>query len=185
MAKKSEAKSNKIFLGIALLFLGLLLVVPSRQTTTVDSFASEPVRITGLSQEKIDDNKIPRRVLIPDIKIDLKVGKARNIEGYWEVFPDKAGWGEGSGLPGNKGNQVIFAHARQGLFLPLRESKVDMRIYVLSSEGWYLYQIEAIKEVYPNQTEVIEATQDETLTLYTCSGYKDTKRLIVIAKRIN
>ena len=54
----------------------------------------------------------------------------------------------------------------------------------LSQKDWFTYEVKEIKEVFPNQVEVIAPTPDEPLTLYTCSGYKDQKRLIVISKRI-
>ena len=55
---------------------------------------------------------------------------------------------------------------------------------ILTKEKWYEYEIKEIKEVLPSQTETIAPTKEETLTLYTCSGFSDSKRLIVIAKRI-
>lgn len=145
---------------------------------------SEPVTLYSLSLDFIDETLLPRRILIPNLEIDLEVRRSQVLNGYWEVFGDTASWGEGSGVPGQKGNQVIFAHARKNLFLPLQSIKVDNKIYVLTNSDWFGYKVEEIKEVYPNHTEVIAQTEDETLTLYTCSGFNDSKRLIVVAKRI-
>jgi len=58
-----------------------------------------------------------------------------------------------------------------------------MKIYVLTKNEWFSYEVSDVKEVLPNQTEVIKPTDDERLTLYTCSGFADTKRLIVTARR--
>lgn len=176
-------------LSAALIILGLILVL-GRPEKIIDNFSNytferEPVKIEGFSTSSEDaERSRPKRIIIPDLSIDLRVGSARVVSGYWEVFPDMAGWGEGSGLPGESGNQVIFAHAREGLFLPLKDVSGGMRTYVLTEDGWYEYEIVEIKEVYPNQTEVIEPTDDETLTLYTCAGFADSKRLIAVAKRI-
>ncbi len=148
------------------------------------SFESEPVKIQGFSVSEIDEASLPKQIIIPSLGIDLAVNKAKVVEGYWEVFTDSAGWGEGSGIPGANGNQVIFAHARKGLFLSLRQVREEMKIEVVTDDSQYTYEIIEIKEVYPYQTEVIEPTDDETLTLYTCSGFADSKRLIVIAKRV-
>lgn len=217
MASKTSAKSrvgSKIGLGLALLLLGAILVF-GRPEKIVDlsnyTFEKEPVKVVGLTaaSEGTEESQ-PRRVIVPGLSIDLKVRRARVVNDYWEVFPDMAGWGEGSGVPGESGNQVIFAHAREGLFLPLSDVKKGMRVYVLTEStlnlstlpeelaeafrketgeevlrrsNWYGYEVVEIKEVYPYETEVIEPTQDETLTLYTCSGFSDSKRLIVVAKR--
>ena len=205
MAKKKSSKS-KLSLGIALFALGVLLVAGRGDRLTDLSnytFASEPVQVQGFTITEQEITDLPNRILVPELSIDLPVEEAKIIQGYWEVFEDKAGWGAGSGLPGNAGNQVIFAHARDGLFLPLKEVSAGMRIYVLtdgekdiptleqdtpeesqSNPDWFAYEIVEIKEVFPNQIEVIEPTEDETLTLYTCSGFNDSKRLIVVAKRI-
>lgn len=212
MAKKKKNLS-KLGLGIALVVLGAILISGRNQITSKlfsTSFADEPVEIVGFENFEVDEAKLPKRIIIPELSVDLSVKKARIKGGYWEVFPDSAGWGEGSGLPDEAGNQVIFAHARKDLFLPLREVKAGMRIYVMNesevglstlpsavasafqdkgqenirTSSWYSYEVVDIKEVFPNQTEVIEPTDDETLTLYTCSGFADAKRLIVVAKRV-
>ena len=46
---------------------------------------------------------------------------------------------------------------------------------------WYKYKVNKITAVYPNQTQVIMPTKRETLTLYTCTGFYDEKRLIITA----
>ena len=81
------------------------------------------------------------------------------------------------------GNQIIFAHARPGLFQELPKIIVGNVIYILTDKGWFKYRVLDKKEVVPSQLEVIAPTTDETLTLYTCSGLIDNKRFIVTAKR--
>ncbi len=176
---------SKLSLGIALVMVGLMLILPGEGNTNIDwSFENEPVNVTGFSSSNYEEENKPVRVVVPDLSIDLPVEEAKIIGGYWEVFESKAGWGEGSGIPGNPGNQVIFAHARKGLFQPLEKVKNGTKVYVFTNENWYSYVVVDISEVYPSQKEVIEPTEDEMLTLYTCSGYQDTKRLVVTAKRI-
>ncbi|KKR28773.1 MAG: Sortase family protein [Candidatus Woesebacteria bacterium GW2011_GWA1_39_8] len=181
-----ETPKSKLSLGVSLVVLGLILILGRSPTNvaTENTFANEPVKVEGFNQTSESFTNYPERIVIPGAGIDLPVKKADIVRGYWEVFDDSAGWGGGSGLPGQIGNQVIFAHARQGLFLPLKNVHLGDRVYVLAAEGWFSYIATDIKEVYPSQVEVIKPTDDETLTLYTCSGYQDTKRLIVVAKRV-
>lgn len=184
----TKRTSPKLALGVSLLIAGLLLFGSDSKKEYRDNsstFAQEPIKVEGFTGGIESGYSLPKRIIIPDLNMDLVVEKARNIDGYWEVFPDKAGWGDGSGIPGQNGNQVIFAHAREGLFLPLRSIKVGMRIYILTDSFWGGYKVSEIKEVTPDQIEVIAPTPDETLTLYTCSGFKDSKRLIVVAKRMS
>lgn len=146
-----------------------------------NNFAGEPVKIDeSLSGDTQGES--PIRILIPDVSIDITIKFAPIQNGYWIVYKDSAGFGQGSSLPGEQGNIVIFAHARQGLFLPLNKVKLGTKIYILSINKYFSYQVSDIKEVNPNQIEVISQTPQETLTLYTCSGFLDKKRLIVIAK---
>lgn len=170
---------QKLLFGISILLLGFFAIFNSLKT-----FNPEPVRAEGFVKTDVIKGKEPQRIIIPEVGIDIPVKYSKIIGGYWQVFEDVAGWGEGSGYPGESGNQVIFAHARVGLFLPLRNVKSDTKIYVMQENNWYTYKVTEIKEVYPNQIEVVKPTIDETLTLYTCSGYQDSKRLIVVAKRI-
>src|SRR3989338_1348336 len=149
------------------------------------SFASEPVKIDEkFLVEKKPDKKpkqSPTRIVISALNINIPVKDANIISGFWEVFPDSAGFGLGSAYPEEAGNTVIFAHARQGLFLPLKDIRAGENILVLTSAAWYSYTVREIKEVLPSQTEVIAPTAESILTLYTCSGYADSKRLIVTA----
>lgn len=184
MKNKKDIRS-KVGISLALIFLGVLLVFvkPPRETSS-QTFESEPVSVSGFGEQEIDPKDLPERIILPSQKIDLQVKESKIINGYWEVFDDVAAWGEDSGIPGSVGNQVVFAHAREGLFLPLKEAKIGEKIYIFTKEKWFVYEIKEIKEVFPNQKEVIEPTLDETLTLYTCSGFNDSKRLIIVAKRI-
>lgn len=200
-----KKKRIRLFLlagGILLLIVGFSLSTSpvkhtgnngtstSNLTTSneVTSFLQEPVKVdtTLLSPPKTKDKakNPPLRIIIPALDLDIAVKEAKVIKGYWEVFPDRAGFGLGSAFPDEVGNQVIFAHAKAGLFLPLRQAKSGQTVYILTKDAWFTYQIAEIKEVLPTQTEVIAPTKEQVLTLYTCSGFADSKRLIVVAKRI-
>lgn len=126
----------------------------------------------------------PERIIIPNQKINLPIVEAQVVDGFWEISETTASHGVGSAYPGDIGNVVIFAHAREGLFLPLKDVQKDDDIFVLSKDHWFRYQVKEIKDVNPDQIEVIAPTKDETLTLYTCSGFLDSKRRIVVGKRL-
>ena len=183
-SKRIKPSWVRLSLGLTILFVSLLILFGGaiKKTMLSKSFKDEPVNVQGFGQEDKEENP-PTRIVIQELNIDLAVRKAPIVNGYWQVFEDVAGWGEGTSSPGAAGNQVIFAHARRGLFLPLRNIKQGAKIEVYAGEDKYTYEVTEIKEVTPTQIEVIAPTQDETLTLYTCSGFSDSKRLIVVAKR--
>lgn len=126
----------------------------------------------------------PYRIVIPSVGINLAVKPSRVVNGLWEIQDDIANYGVGSGIPNKQGNIVIFAHARENLFFGLRMLKNNELISLQTKDGdWLYYKIVEIKEVSPNQIEVIAPSDDKTLTLYTCTGFADSKRLIVVAKQ--
>lgn len=126
----------------------------------------------------------PVQILIPSVNIDLPVTSSALRNGYWVTSETTASFGEGSSPPGEGSNTVIFAHAREGLFLPLREVKQGQSVYVFTTNRYFRYEIISIAEVAPTETYTIKPTEDERLTLFTCSGFLDSKRLVVTAKPI-
>lgn len=195
-----QGKRTRLFLlifGIGLVTVGLLFSdhrlkpssPPPEESVALDVNAWDIVKI-GPDFLKPNGNKRrsvmipPDRLIIPALSVDIPVKTAKIVNGYWEVFDNSAGWGEGSAYPEETGNQVIFAHAREGLFLPLKNIKLSEKIYVFAKTRWYGYAVKEIKEVLPSQVEVIGATPERILTLYTCSGFADSKRLIITAEPI-
>jgi len=126
----------------------------------------------------------PVRISIPRISVDTKVVEAPIENGYWEVAPDAANHGQGSAYPGETGNTVLFAHARLGLFANLKKIQLHDLISIYTTDGQFVYQVEDISSVTPDRLDVIAPSSDERLTLFTCSGNFDEKRLVVVAKPI-
>ena len=207
---KSIKKRNKRLIGVFLFVLGLLIFffpsiykqyigfkskeiqenIAELKLTAPESTSSGAIVDKGpirpdksLLEQKYLESELPKRIIIPSRSIDLPVKPAKIVGETWELSDETASFGLGSALPGKAGNAVIFAHAKWKLFGPLRNIKKGEKIYVLTGADWYLYEVKEIKTVLPNRVEVIKPTEDETLTLYTCSGFADTKRLIVVAKR--
>jgi LPXTG-site transpeptidase (sortase) family protein len=165
-----------LFLGLALVILFLPQLMPK---PAIDN--KNPIKINSALYLSKDTTNDPVRILIPNAGIDLKVVDAPIVNGYWELSDTTASYGLGSGHPGAKNNTIIFAHARVGLFYNLKSVKIGDIIYVFTKNNWYRYKVNKIDAVYPNQTEVIKPTKNEVLTLYTCTGFYDEKRLIVTA----
>lgn len=187
-----------LLLGILLGLTGLGYVL---QVTAKTNSSTPPVQKQEISQEKqvtlSDDEPIriaegfttpfslerPLRVIIPQVNIDLTVVESEIIDGHWEVSEQFANHGMGSAYPGQIGNMVMFAHARPHLFLDLQNVTVGDDIYVLTDKKWFVYTVSAITQVTPDQVEVIAPTSDERVTLFTCSGFADENRFIVVGKR--
>lgn len=171
-----------VLLGAGLLFTPLYLKRQIEAQSLSRDFTTEPVKVDLNNFNSLSSYDLPQRITIPDLGIDLPVKLSPIQNGYWTVWEDMAGFGEGSASPGTVGNTVIFAHARKGLFGDLKKALKNMPITVSTPSSTYTYFITDIKTVLPHEIEVIAPTDDQTLTLYTCSGFLDKKRLIVTAK---
>lgn len=183
--KKSKKKSSnrisvvKKLLGIFFILLGFILLF-IQFTAQINTAAKEPI-IADKAFEKESKESNIRGIIIPKLDIDLSVMPSKINNGYWEVSETSASHGEGSANPGENGNVVVFAHARDGLFLNLRNIKKDDEVYVLTDDKKYKYIVSETTSVYPNDITTVAPTDSEVLTLFTCSGFFDEKRLIVKA----
>lgn len=184
--KKRGRKSKKTnlrnkYIGIAFFILGFIFLftaLNNSQNAKLDS--SEPI-VADKSFEKNKEESEVERIIIPKFNIDLKVTPSKIINGYWETSEITASHGLGSANPGERGNVVIFAHAREGLFLGIKDIKKDDSVYVLTNDKWYRYKVSEVSDVYPSDIKVVMPAGNEELTLFTCSGFFDEKRLIVKA----
>ena len=180
--KKLPTSNIQTFLGIVFIVLGFVFLY-KLPISSQEVQSKEPIHA---SKEFKDDGKELKvaRILLPKSEIDLEVKPSKIVGGYWEVSETGASQGEGTANPGTGGNVVIFAHAREGMFKNLEKTKTGEIIYVFTKTGWYRYKVSEIQKVYPKDIATVAPTKDEVLTLFTCSGFFDEKRLIVKAKPI-
>lgn len=181
--KSNPKKENKSLknLFISLVFLSLSFYLLFNFPAIKAPSNNNPIKIDPKIISSSHKNHPPLRIIIPNTSIDLPVVEAKIVAGFWEVSENSASHGVGSANPGEKGNIVVFAHARKGLFYNLKDVKEGDVVYLFTKDSWRNYKVNKITSVYPNQTETIAQTKEETLTLYTCTGFYDEKRLIVKA----
>jgi LPXTG-site transpeptidase (sortase) family protein len=166
-------------LGVLLILVGFFLLYKPFIADT-KSFTKEPIVADIAFEEKSEQSEVSE-IIVPRLGIDLAVTPSKIIDGYWEVSETTASHGEGSANPGENGNVVVFAHARSGMFLNLRNIKKDDEVYILTGDKKHTYKVSEIVSVYPDDITSVAPTDSEALTLFTCSGFFDEKRLIVKA----
>lgn len=86
-----------------------------------------------------------------------------------------------------EGNYALAGHNwrdQTTLFSPLHRAEEDMSIYVTDLETTFEYTITDIVMVAPDRIDVIEDTDDATLTLVTCN-HDGTERLIIQATQVS
>ncbi len=183
-------------LGFILILLGfaLILVAPIYReivNTKPNPYVPREVIFDPVKPSKqfslkdYKEEELPKRIFISSLGIDMAVAPSRVVDGFWEVSETLANFGLGSAPPGKSGNTVIFAHLRQGMFGNLYKIQKNAAIEIKTKDKTFVYKVSDIKEVSPSETSVIAPTIDKTLTLYTCSGFADSKRLVIQAKLVN
>jgi LPXTG-site transpeptidase (sortase) family protein len=175
---KSKTKGNLfgwIFLGLGgLLIITSFFLLPSSSPV---SFSQEPELISSSAQV------FPQRIKIACLGIDLPVYLVELTGDQWPLFEDGASYLVGSGQIGAIGNAVIYAHNKAHLFGPLTRIKNKDLIEIKDQEGKsFFYRVEKILTVSSSQVGVISATDYPALTLYTCTGFLDQKRLVVVSR---
>ncbi len=136
-----------------------------------------------VSQEKVVEvppTKLPpTRIKISSLNLDLPVSAGLVKDNTWDMFDDKIAWLATSAVPG-EGNVILYGHNRRGLFGNLYKVKIGGVIEVKKGEDWVSYKVTEVRRVLPTDVQSILSDKSR-LTLYTCDGSFDQKRLVVYA----
>lgn len=186
-SKKDPPKSSRSNLSKVLLITGILLISASILWSvyqkTVLSFDGIPEKsITDIIDVRVSK---PVEIIIPTQSIDLNIKESVITRGVWEINPEGASHLNTSANPGEKGNIIIYGHNKINLLGKIRNLHKGDVFSIKNSEGTTRnYFISKILIVEPKDVWILDDTDEETLTLYTCTGLFDSKRFVVIAKPI-
>ena len=93
----------------------------------------------------------------------------------------------GTSLPGQPGNIAIAGH-RDTFFRPLRKIRKNDEITLTTLNGTYRYRVDSTQVIEPENTGVLDNSDDAVLTLVTCYPFyfvgSAPKRFIVRAHRV-
>ncbi|KKQ55803.1 MAG: hypothetical protein US74_C0023G0029 [Parcubacteria group bacterium GW2011_GWA2_38_13] len=142
---------------------------------------------TAPVQKTVQQKPKQNMLYIPKIKVEINIVEGKNenalFSGAWRI--------PGTSTPDAGGNTVIGGHRWQfkppstRTFYNLDKVAVGDEIQVLWERKKYAYKIREIKIIKPEQIEILENTEDNILTLFTCTPLFSTKnRLVVIAEKI-
>ncbi len=115
-------------------------------------------------------------------RINLAVVPAGYVNGNWLISDRYANHVTKSASPGDTGNIIIYAHNNGSMFGPLTMVQKGEEISVKTKDGKIRrYRVFETHEVEPSDTRYLLPTPTEILTLYTCTGFLDSRRFIVRA----
>lgn len=121
-------------------------------------------------------------IQIPSIGIDNNVTGSSIRNGIWQTSRTGVSHLAVSANPGEPGNIILYGHNSPTIFKTLLHIKIGQPIYVITADGkTHVYKTEKIAIVSPSDITSVQASDHEILTVYTCTGFLDTKRFIVQA----
>ena len=162
-----------------LILLGIFFIWKFHQARIL-SFNTQAVEATSQNE-----GTRPTHLKIPRFGVDLEIREAAIIDGVWQISPDSASHLNVSSGLGVSGNTVIYGHNKTSIFGPIRWTSPGDLIELTGEDSViYTYKIEKTIEVEPDNLEYVLPKNEEVLTVYTCSGFLDSKRFVVVAKRI-
>ncbi len=181
--KKATKKTRKLFifkitgiLGIVLILFGIGYLYWEKR---VLSFSTNPyANINNVLVSEL----LPKRIYIQSVSINLNIEEGRIINGVWQISDKTATHLYNSAVPGRSGNVVIYGHNLLSIFGKLASVKKGDVIDLFTFDGnKHEYIVNEILEVDPTDVSVIAPTNYQILTIYTCTGFLDSKRLVVKA----
>ncbi len=125
----------------------------------------------------------PVRLYVPKMDRTLYISDGKVEGDRWEISATGVSYLTASAMPGQVGNSVIYGHntvdALGGLW---RVHEGDFVYVILDSGQFYKYQVFERREIDPSQVDILNQTLDARLTIYTCSGFLDSARFVVVSK---
>lgn len=136
------------------------------------------------SQDQIEQNLPPPKHITIENLVDTDITPATFDGGFWNVAANTASYPLGTAHPGEPGNIIIYGHNKSNILGNLSKTKIGDTIIITTDSKSHTYQITSKQIVDLTQTSYLEPTSEETLTIYTCTGWLDKNRLIIQAKPI-
>jgi sortase A len=139
--------------------------------------------VAGQNWPVIAPDGLIGRMEIPRLGLSVAIFEGTNKS----TLRHAAGHIPGTALPGLPGNFGVAAH-RDTLFRPLRQIQLHDRITLTTMRGEYYYGVVSTRVVNPYNVEVLDASDDEILTLITCYPFdfvgSAPSRFVVRAERV-
>ncbi len=166
-----------IILGIFCYTLGIyniwLSIDPHRLSFTKYSYAQT------VSPEK---KQLPEKIIIKDLNINLNIIPSHVVDNKWETTDMGASYLQSSPIPGDDGNSIIYAHNWASLFANLVYAVPGQEIQIrYADNSTKTFVIKYTSSVTPDNSTILAPSNDKRITLYTCTGFLDSQRFIVVA----
>jgi sortase A len=172
------------FLAVGVLGLGYVTyaVVDAEAFQAIEEFKLPQMK-PAPGPRSVAEGEVIGEMTIP--RLDLKTIVVQGDSN--KILRRSVGHLPKSPLPGEPGNVALAGH-RDGFFRPLKDIQPGDIINMQTPGVEYNYQVESTEIVLPTDVQVLQSTNDSTLTLVTCYPFyyvgPAPKRFIVRARQI-
>jgi LPXTG-site transpeptidase (sortase) family protein len=181
---KLGEKISALF-AYALIFLGAGFILWGSARFINVPFSVSASKVLGEARSVETGQSWPKTIYIPKINKTLGISAGVVSDNRWTISETGVSYLSTTPVPGSAGNSVLYGHNKQDIFGKLVELQKDDVIYVVLGNGNFAkYSVVETKQVKPNQVEILNNTSDSRLTIYTCTGFLDSARFVVIAKMV-
>ncbi len=186
MVKKTKSKKDKAnLLPRFIMAFGIIFMVVSFSWKLNQSSLGFNEKPEVAYREINLESKKPISLKIAKTNTNLLIEASEIINGNWQVSKNGVSFLNSSAVPGEDGNIVIYGHNKEKILGSLDTLKSGDDIEIITRDNvTHKYIVKKIETVSPTQIEVINPTSSEVLTIYTCTGLFDSKRLVVKAEPV-
>lgn len=163
-----------IFLLLASVILCILQIYPYQ--TTFSSVINN--NDYGMESYRGD------RLIISKLNIELPIYPSDNSDYSWESNYKGVSYQTSTVEPGEQGNSVLYGHNWKSLLGRLHELDNHDLVTIVYKNKSFDYKVTESKIVSSSDISILDNSSDSRITLYTCTGFLDSKRFVVVAERI-
>lgn len=155
-------------------------------THTYLKFRALTIHAGSLSPTHAEEERKPKPThIFSRWFLDVGVDDAYLLGDRWSISDNHASYLTTSARPGEGGNIIMYGHNKRTIMGNIRAYKGKEFITLTLADGSKKdYRVVETHEVEPTEVKFLQPTEEEMLTLYTCSGFWDRKRFIVRAKPV-
>lgn len=157
-----------------ILFLGIALIWNLNQTIQLSFFTPHVIPVKKMYA-------LPTELIITKVSLDLPIEETAINHGIWQIASNVSHLTI-SARPGEQGPIIMYGHNTNDRLGPIRWLSVGDLITLKTADNKiHHYKIARTLTVAPNQMDIFTNRQEESLIIYTCDGFADLQRFILIA----
>lgn len=127
------------------------------------------------------EKRLISKIIFPSLSQERKVITTHIENGEWLLVDDAVNYVYESAKPNENGSIIIYGHNTPQVFADLHKLNFGDDLVIENDLGnKFYYKVFDKKIVKPDEMKYLKQDK-ETLILYTCTGFLDSKRLLIFA----